>query len=800
MTFFSEENLRSKLNPEQLEAVTYGDGPLLVLAGAGSGKTRVLTFRYAYLVAERGVDPGNILAITFTNKAAGEMKTRISGLLGCGVDRAWIGTFHACCGRILRYHGELLGYKPNYTVYGDSESLSAVKEALKRLNIDDKHFPPKQIRACIEDYKDKLIWPEQALSEAAAYDEKIHARCYREYQELLRMANSMDFDDMILNVVRLLRDDSEILAYYRSKFRYILVDEYQDTNRAQFELINLLAGPEGNLCVVGDDDQSIYSFRGADVLNILNFEDAHPGTKIVKLEQNYRSTSRILDVANDIIRRNSDRRDKKLWTARSGGDPVVYYQAADHNSEASFIAAEISRAVDRGDMNYSDFAVLYRMNALSNPIENCFTRARIPYRVYGGMKFYDRKEIRDLVAYLRLLMNPADEASLRRIINVPKRGIGDATVENISLLARENSVTMLNIIGRAGEFPTLSRMKDKLTRFYVMYMKLEKRLTENGNLTDYVRDVINETGIADEYAVEKTPEADSKVENINEFLSVTKTYEQGTDTEFDSPSQIFGEFLESVSLSSDMDIDARGEQTDAVTLTTVHSAKGLEYPTVFVAGLDEGIFPSYQSFDTGSLSEERRLCYVAVTRAREHLFLSGCSSRMLYGKTQPYMPSRFLRDISEDHYEVRGDTADRSGRYSGFDRSSAFRGQRSSFDRSTHYGNRSGTVPVSGANGGSYFQNTSKHPRTYYFGTEEKEPEKKSGAAQALARAGVNGSEEYLKKVEKGQRVKHKKFGTGTVSSVNRDGNFDVVEISFDTAGMKRLVLEFAKLTDAQET
>ena len=763
--------LKDVLNKEQFEAVTYGDGPLLVLAGAGSGKTRVLTYRYAYLVDAKNVPPYNILAITFTNKAAGEMKNRISALLGSAVSTAWIGTFHACCGRILGTHGGVLGYDSHFTIYAESESLETVKTALKRLDLDEKQFPPRMLRALIGKFKDRMMSPEDAMREASNYSEKLNARVYAEYQNILKTSNCMDFDDMILNVVKLFETSPEVLGYYQSLFRYILVDEYQDTNRAQHRLVNMLAGENGNLCVVGDDDQSIYSFRGAEIDNILSFDKIYPNAKVVKLEQNYRSTGNILKIANDLIRKNSYRTGKKLWTSSGPGVKAVYRMAADHNDEAEFIASEIRKQIESGDASYSDFAVIYRINAVSTGIERVLTRMKIPYRVFGGMKFYDRKEITDLVAYLRVLANPSDEASLRRIINVPRRGIGDTTVEHISVLARDNGVSMSDIIASVEKYPALARSRDKLAGFRELIAKLKEYLADCPTLTEFAERVIDATGIAREYENEDTPEGNAKAENIREFLSVTKTFEDGLDESYESAGAVFSEFLETVSLNSDLDEsdDPEGADASKVTLTTAHSAKGLEFPVVFVAGLEEGIFPSNQSMDdSASMAEERRLMYVAVTRAMKQLFFTSCSTRMLYGKTQNYMPSRFIRDIPAEDIDISTSSYAGSGFRFG---SSYYTGRaRQSYDFSEPFDKPYTPKPVS--------------PK----------PSAASSAFPRFISTPSAGGAEYLTSVEPGERVRHKKFGDGTVKKADKSENGTIVEIVFDNSGMKRLILEFAKL------
>ncbi|MBO7407587.1 MAG: UvrD-helicase domain-containing protein [Clostridia bacterium] len=811
----SIDQYRKILNTPQFEAVTYGDGPMLVLAGAGSGKTHVLTYRFAYLVGELGVPAQNILAITFTNKAAAEMKKRISALLGDVVNYySWIGTFHACCGRILRRHAELLGYTPAFTIYADAESLETVRSALKRLDLDEKSYPAKMFRAQIEHFKERMVTPEQAAKEADDFTSRLTAKVYLQYQEILRATNCMDFDDMILNVIRLWEEHPEILEFYRALFRYVLVDEYQDTNRMQHRLIRLLTGRDGNLCVVGDDDQSIYSFRGAVVENILSFEAEHPGAKVVKLEQNYRSTGRILKVANDVISRNRTRTGKKLWTEASAGDEVICYNAADHNDEADFICGEIKRQVDSGFMTYSDFLVLYRINALSAGIERSLTRLRIPYKVYGGMKFYDRKEIKDLVAYLRLLGNPSDESSLRRIINVPRRGIGDTTVERLSLAARAEGVSMYEVLGHIDRRPELARAAEKLTEFYKLMEKLRALLPQYTSLTDYVSFLIELTGLAEEYRRENTPEGDAKVENIKEFLSVTRTFEDALEEEYDTADKIFYQFLESVSLNTESDgqNDPDADAESKVTLSTIHSAKGLEYPVVFVAGLEEGVFPSMQSLDAHSaLDEERRLMYVAVTRAKQKLYLSCAAWRMLYGRSAQYPPSRFLRDIPAEDLTTKGYGTGRGTSYGfgGYGSGSSYGGSSYGFGgygsggarsygsqtsvpvkrgydidippavkrADNGYGARSGADSVRDSGAGTYGGNR--------FGRFISTPS--SGT-------------DYLTSVTEGQRVHHKKFGDGSVIKVTGEGADTVVEIMFDRAGMKRLMLTYAKLAAAEQS
>ena len=590
------------------------------------------------------------------------------------------------------------------------------------------------------------------------YEDRMYAQSYRLYQEILRENDAMDFDDMILMTIKLFKQEPEVLAYYQNKFKYILVDEYQDTNRAQYEFISLLARDHRNLCVVGDDDQSIYGFRGADISNILNFEKEYPETKVVKLEQNYRSTQPILDVANCIIKNNTGRKGKKLWTEIAQGDLPKVQVGDSQYEESYFIAREIRRLVDSGEYSYKDMAVLYRANALSNAVESALLRDGMPYRVYGGMKFFDRKEIKDLIAYLRVFNNPADELALKRIVNVPKRGIGDTTVGYASDIAHTEGITLFEVLSSADQYSKLSRVAGKMQAFAASFMALMFRQDEL-SLTEFVEEVLRTTGMIQEYEKEKSVEADAKIDNLREFLSVTKTYEEEQIAQGNMRPTL-AEFLENVSLSTDADQDASGDD-NKVTLMTIHSAKGLEFPVVFVIGMEESIFPSTKSVETaGGIDEERRLCYVAVTRARELLYLTRARGRMLYGQTTHNPPSRFLKEIPEEY--VQGGERQRSHRDYCFDQRTSYSGNDAFWQR---------------------VQMTREAPKQKVWDFTKKEVQNTSSDA-----------EPYITDCQVGARVRHKKFGDGTVTKILGDGKNKTLEIHFDACGMKRLVLLYAKL------
>ncbi len=626
------------LNPQQRAAVEQTEGPLLVLAGAGSGKTRVLTYRVAYLM-ERGVAPWHILAITFTNKAAREMAERARALAGEAAEEAWISTFHACCARILRRDIEKLGYKRQFAIYDEDDRMTVVRAAAKELNLNEREFPPKQIRAVISDAKNKLLTPTEWLKESDG-----DARCrklyeaYRLYEKMLKSNNALDFDDLLLRTLELLTEHPPVLDYYRDKFRYILVDEYQDTNAAQYMLVRLLAGEKHNLCVVGDDDQSIYGWRGADLNNILDFEKDFPECVTIKLEQNYRSTGTILDAANQVIAHNRGRKEKALWTEQDQGERIALYHAMDERDEAAFIAAMSRKLIAAGE-NPGGVAVLYRTNAQSRVLEEAFVRGGTPYRVYGAQRFYERKEVKDLIAYMRALVNPDDDVSTRRIINEPKRGIGEATIDKLADYAGANEMPLLSAALDFENTPLPARPKKLLGEFAKLMIDLTELMYEK-KPTAFVEELIERTGYVRALEESKTEENEGRIENIREL--------QGAVTEFEkqNPEGDLAAFLENVALVSDL--DAMNESGGAVTLMTLHSAKGLEFNDVFLAGMEEGVFPLTRAvFDEKLMEEERRLAYVGITRAKKRLFLSHARTRALYNTRNSNELSRFVTEIPQ---------------------------------------------------------------------------------------------------------------------------------------------------------
>lgn len=631
-------DLLSQLNPDQREAVVCGDGPLLVLAGAGSGKTRVLTNRVVYLLQEKGVSPRQILAITFTNKAAQEMRNRVAELATEAARDLWICTFHAACLRILRRQVEFYGRNRDFVIYDTDDQLTLVKECMKELTLDDKKFPPRAVAAVISQAKNQLYSPVDF--EQRAYDilSRAAASVYHRYQEKIRQNNAVDFDDLIFLTVRLLRDYPEVLTYYQERFRYILVDEYQDTNHAQYVLVNLLAKTNRNLFVVGDPDQGIYSWRGADIKNIMSFERDYPEAKVIKLEQNYRSTGAILDAANHLIRNNSNRKEKRLWTAAGPGVPLVNYFGEHEHAEADFVVSRIMRLKELENRKYGDFAVFYRTHAQSRVFEDILVRAGIPYIIIGGQKFYERKEIKDILAYLRLILNQYDAISLSRVVNVPKRGIGQASLSKIIAFAAEKGISPVEAIAGAAEVAGLTgKARAAGASFGALIQRLAKEY-ENLTVTELARIVMEETGYRQELVAEDTVESRTRLEYLDEFLSATGEFDRLAE---EKDLRIF---LENIALVSDM--DNFDEEIDRVSLMTLHSAKGLEFPVVFVTGLEEGVFPHSRSLlDPGEMEEERRLCYVGLTRARERLYLTHCWKRTLYGAERYNKASRFLEEI-----------------------------------------------------------------------------------------------------------------------------------------------------------
>lgn len=636
-----QEKLK-KMNPRQLEAVLHTEGPLLILAGAGSGKTTVLINRIAYIIDQSLAKPWQILAITFTNKAAGELKERLTAMLGDTGGDVWAATFHSTCARILRRDGDRIGYSSHFTVYDTDDSKRLVKDCQKALNIDDKMISHKSILSEISHAKDSMLSP--ADYQAAAGSDfrlaKIGA-VYELYQKRLREADAMDFDDLLGNTVELFRQCPDVLEYYQNRFRYIMVDEYQDTNQVQYEFVRLLAEKSKNLCVVGDDDQSIYKFRGATIENIMSFEKSYPNAKVIRLEQNYRSTKNILNAANAVISNNEERKGKTLWTENPEGDKIQIHTSSNEQDEAGFVATTILEQIAKG-RKYSDFAVLYRMNSQSNILEKVFVKSGIPYRIIGGHRFYERREIRDMIAYLSVINNPSDEIRLRRIVNQPKRSIGDKTIATASEIAGALGESLLEVLGRADEFDSLRRASVKLKAFYDMMQELiDANDDESVSLHELYELILEKTGYIEALRGEKE-EAETRIENINELASNLLKFQEENGEE-----ATLSAFLEEVSLMTD--IDNYDETADTVVMMTMHSAKGLEFPVVFLPGFEEGIFPGLQAiYDPNEIQEERRLCYVAITRAKESLYLLNADSRMLFGSTSRNRPSRFSLEIPLD--------------------------------------------------------------------------------------------------------------------------------------------------------
>lgn len=632
------------LNPMQRQAVCHTEGPLLILAGAGSGKTRVLTHRIAYLIGGKGVFPGNILAVTFTNKAAREMRERVEALVGPWSKSIWVSTFHAFCARVLRRDIDKLGISKAFTIFDSSDQKSAMKKALSMVNLEGTNLEPDALLHAISSAKSELISCEDYAHKASGFWERQVAKVYPVYQRVLRENNALDFDDLLVETVRLFRESPEVLDYYRKKFKYVLIDEYQDTNKAQYELVNILAEESRNLCVCGDPDQSIYQWRGADIRNILDFESDYPDATVIKLEQNYRSTQTILDIANSVISRNQERKDKELWTENGKGCRAVCYQAYDGRDEASFVASEIEQAMMEGEnqARYGDFAVLYRTNAQSRIFEEVFMSRGIPYKVVGGLKFYERKEIKDILSYLRLIVNPDDMISLTRIVNVPKRGVGEATLAKYIEHAQNENIHLLTAFQRGAGIPGVpAKTKQALTEFGEFIEALSAKVHDRP-VTEILSDLLELSGYLKALEEEKTVEAMSRAENVRELLSVAR--------EFDARDQeglgVAG-FLEEAALIADVDLF--DEEQEGVTLMTLHSAKGLEFPYVFLVGMEEGLLPHSRTlFDESGLEEERRLCYVGITRAKKMLYFTLASQRMLHGEFLKCAPSRFLEDVPKE--------------------------------------------------------------------------------------------------------------------------------------------------------
>jgi DNA helicase-2/ATP-dependent DNA helicase PcrA len=744
-------SIYDKLNEQQKEGVFTTEGAVLILAGAGSGKTGVLTHRIAHLIDDLGVNSYNILAITFTNKAAKEMKERVDRLVGMGADSAWIMTFHAACVRILRRYICRIGYDNNFTIYDTDDQKSVIKDILKRKNLDPKQYKDRTILSVISNAKDNLISPDDMYqSSGGNYNTMKTAEIYREYQEQLKKNNAVDFDDIIGLTVKLFNEDKEVLKYYQERFRYIMVDEYQDTNRAQFNLIRLLAGGHGNLCVVGDDDQSIYKFRGADINNILDFEKYFNDAKIIKLEQNYRSTQKILDVANEVIKNNAGRKDKRLWTSVKDGTKVIFNVYENGYEEARGIAEDIAHRHLHDRKDYSDFAILYRTNAQSRSLEEKLIEKNIPYRIYGGINFYARREIKDILAYLKTIDNARDDLAVKRILNVPKRGIGATSVAKVDDYAYENDITFYVALRQAKEVPGLQRAVSKVEGF-VTQIEILKSKSQYIGVGKLIEEIIETVGYSDyiDAESESDEQATERRQNIDELISKAVQYEETVD----EPS--LSGFLEEVALVAD--IDNLDENNDMVSLMTIHSAKGLEFPIVYLAGMEDGLFPSYMSISTGDesdIEEERRLCYVGITRAKETLIMSAARMRTVRGETQMNRTSRFVREIPKELLAESAQMLKKNSEYS-------------SITGKDHM-----ELPV-------------RKRGQVAFNSYQRE-----AISNTVFDKKTDSAPDYVV----GDRVRHIKFGEGTVADMINGGRDYEVTVDFDTAGRKKMFAGFAKL------
>lgn len=733
------------LNPEQREAVLHTEGPLLILAGAGSGKTRVLTHRVAYLI-EQGTAPWNILAITFTNKAAGEMRERVDKLVGLGSDSIWVSTFHSTCVRILRRYIDRLGFDTAFSIYDTDDQKSVMKEVCKKLQIDTKVYKERMLLSAVSKAKDELISPEQMRLDAGGdWNQQKIAGVYAEYQAQLRKNNALDFDDLIMKTVELFRNCPDVLDYYQERFRYIMVDEYQDTNTAQFQLISLLAAKYRNLCVVGDDDQSIYRFRGANILNILNFEQVFPDAKVVKLEQNYRSTGNILNAANEVIHHNRGRKEKRLWTDNGAGAPVRFRQFMNAFEEAEHVIGNIVSHIQKEEASYRDHAILYRTNAQSRLFEEKLIYANIPYKIIGGVNFYARKEIKDLLAYLKTIDNSRDEVAVRRIINVPKRGIGATTLSRVSEYAVANDMGFYEALLNAETIPGIGRGASKVLPFAVLIQTLRAK-QEHAKVSELLETILEETGYRRELILEGTDESEARLENIDELMSKVKDYDENAE----NPS--LSGFLEEVALVAD--IDNLDGDSDHVLLMTMHSAKGLEFPYVYMVGMEEGLFPSLMSILSDNpaeeIEEERRLCYVGITRAKKELLMTAARQRMQRGEVQYNMISRFVKEIPEEYLENKTENP----------------GQRAREAKEQRINQRKQAMLEA----------------------------RRSLRAKPIQSNMVTATKASHLDYGVGDRVKHIRFGEGTVLEITEGAKDYEVRVNFDTAGVKKLFASFAKL------
>ena len=756
------QNLIEGLNDKQKEAVLATEGPCLVIAGAGSGKTKVLTHKIAYLISEKNVKPYNILAITFTNKAASEMKQRVEKIVGDVAQEMWMGTFHSICVRILRRFIDRIGFDTSFLIFDTSDQKTVVKECLKALNIDDKTFSDRSVLSEISNAKNEMLTPKayQAKYSGEFRKEKI-GQVYELYQKRLRENNAIDFDDIINYTIDILSENPDVLQYYTEKFKYVLVDEYQDTNKAQFTLVTILASRYGNITVVGDNDQGIYSFRGADISNILNFEKDFPGTKIIKLEQNYRCTGNILKAANAVIKHNENKYEKKLWTENEEGSLPCLYQAEDEYDEANYVVRQIEHLKTEEYLKPKDFVILYRMNAQSRAIEDILRRENIPYKIVGGLKFYERKEIKDTIAYLRLIHNTSDNLSLKRIINEPKRGIGKTSLDKIQEISDRTGTSMYEIIKHAEEFD-LNRVKANAEEFINLIEELRLKKQEL-SISELLKEVLNKSGYTRALELENTVEAETRMQNLEEFLTVAIEFEE------ESADNTLPEFLESITLSSD--VDEMQDEDNTVTLMTLHSAKGLEFPVVFLVGMEEGIFPGYKSIgEPKELEEERRLFYVGITRAKQFLHLTCAKHRTIFGSTSYNAVSRFIKEIPDNLLDgvVNNDQEEK------------FNDMSYNWEYGKTLAGKVTTYKFDEA------KNEIKQKSTYQFRTAESFL---SSLSQKQANSGVD-----ITKYKEGMRIYHKKFGEGIIQKIEAEGDDYKLDIQFDKSGHKRLMAKFANL------
>ena len=757
------QNLLEGLNDKQYEAVINTDGPCLVIAGAGSGKTKVLTHKIAYLMQEKDIKPWNILAITFTNKAANEMKERVEALVGDDAKDMWIGTFHSICVKILRRFIDRIGFDHSFVIFDTSDQRTLIKECLKDLKIDDKMFTDRIVQFEISNAKNDMKEPEEyeAMVKGDYRREKI-ASVYNLYQRRLKENNAIDFDDIINYTIKIFKEDDDVLDYYTNKFNYILVDEYQDTNKSQFTLIRLLAKAHGNITVVGDNDQGIYSFRGADISNILNFEKDFKGTKIIKLEQNYRCTQNILNAANSVIKNNEVKYKKKLWTENEEGALPTFHVSDDEYDEGRYIVEEINHLRREEYYKYSDFAILYRMNSQSRAIEEILRREDIPYKIVGGLKFYERKEIKDIIAYLRLINNTSDNLALKRIINEPKRGIGKTSLDKIQAISEQTGIPMYQIIKEADQYG-LSRVYSNAQGFIEVIEDLISKKDEY-TITELIKHTLKETGYTKALEDENSIEAENRIENLEEFLTVAVQFEE------EEADNDLSTFLEGITLSSD--IDGMDEEEESVTLMTLHSAKGLEFPVVFLVGMEEGIFPGYKSIgEPKELEEERRLCYVGITRAKNNLYLTCSRQRTMFGSTSCNPVSRFVNEIPENMLEGANE----------IDSEPENKFKDSNYEWSYGKSGNNGKVL-------SYKVDipSSKPEPSFAFKSAESFLAKLNSKAQ--------GNDTDLSKYKEGQRIYHKRFGEGNISKIEPEGDDLKLDIQFDKVGHKRLMAKFANL------